>query len=104
MSATRDKALSMLSAGSDVDAVAARLEVHRQTVIRWRREEGKGVRTVGGWYKPHVMATDDVREGLPTCPHCGLLSPCSCTGPRSAVDFMGRTREPEGHSTGNHFA
>ena len=95
MSAARDKALAMLSRGLDVDAVATRLEVHRQTVIRWRREEGK-VMHFGGRYKPHVMATDDVRAGLPTC-ICGLLLPCTCTGPRSAVEFLGRDGEARGH-------
>jgi hypothetical protein len=103
MSANRDKALSMLTAGADVDAVADRLRVHRQTVIRWRREEGR-VMTFGGRYKPHVTCKDDVRAGLPTCPYCELLKPCTCTGPRSAVEFMGRTREAEGSSRGNRYA
>ena len=48
-------------------------------------------------------APNDVNVERPRC-QCGLSLPCTCTGPRSAVEFCGRTREPEGHSTDNHFA
>ena len=36
------------------------------------------------------------RAGLTTC-ICGLLLPCTCTGPRSAVEFLGRDGESRGH-------
>ena len=37
------------------------------------------------------------RKTLPTCEWCGLLAPCSCTGPRSAVEFLGRNGEARSH-------
>jgi DNA-binding CsgD family transcriptional regulator len=80
---------------------------------------GKGFREIA---KALHISQDTVRvirvaHGLPVAPResrvlvdtgrceCGLLLPCTCNGQkRSAVEFCGRTREPEGHSTGDHFA
>jgi hypothetical protein len=47
-------------------------------------------------YKRHVTAEQDTREGLPTCPFCTLLLPCTCTRPMRAADFIGRAGESRG--------
>ena len=50
--------------------------------------------------RQHVTALQDVDKGLPRCEWCGLLKPCTCTGPRSAVEYMGRRGEPRISSGG----
>jgi hypothetical protein len=85
--------IEMLGAGFTQRPIATRFNISTTTVYHVARDAGlSGKRHTGRQHAP--------RAQLPRC-FCGLLLPCE--GPHSAVDYSGRTREPEGHSTGDHF-
>jgi hypothetical protein len=86
--------LEMVRAGITQKPIAARFNVSTTTVYHVARDAGL-TKT------QHRGLRDGPRAQLPRC-HCGLLEPCY--GPHSAVEYAGRTREPEGHERGNHYA
>ena len=86
--------LEMVRAGITQKPIAARFNVSTTTVYHVARDAG-----LSG--KRHTGRRDGPRAQLPRC-HCGLLLPCE--GPHSAVEYAGRTREPEGHERGDHYA
>ena len=86
--------IEMLGAGFTQRPIAARFNVSTTTVYHVARDAGLTKTR-------HTGRRDGPRAQLPRC-LCGLLLPCE--GPHSAVEYAGRTREPEGHSTGDHFA
>ena len=87
--------LGLVRAGSPYQPIAQRFNISETAVYQ-------AAKRAGLTRKNHVGKREPSRDGMPTCPLCGLLEPCY--GPHSAVEYSGRTREPEGHEKGNHFA
>ena len=84
-----------------VQEIATRLGKYPHYVynIKWydehpiQRAAARHKRPTNRMHKRHVTADQDSRKGLPTCQWCGLLAPCTCTGPMRAADFVGRAGE-----------
>jgi hypothetical protein len=80
------KTLDLAAAGVSFDEISARLGISERTARTYvRHYQGSDARNYHG--------TE------PRC-HCGLLLPCTCSGPRSAVDYLGRSGEPMACSSG----
>ncbi len=91
--ATEAACVALLKDGRTTRAIANELHISPASVYAIRDRNGIGVNRRK---KRHVMADQDTREGLPTCPWCPMLAPCTCTGPMRAADFIGRAGEPRG--------
>ena len=90
-----DLAVNLLDSGLTQEQAAAEMHVSVRTIQAY----SAGSRGTGR----RPGAPNDVNVERPRCPWCSLSLPCTCTGPLSAVEFMGRTDAPIAHSTGNHF-
>ena len=84
--------LAMLREGNGLREIARTLHISQATVRVIRVDNGLPIAP-----RDAMVIPDLGRCG------CGLSLPCTCTGPMSAVEYMGRTDAPIAHSTGNHF-
>jgi hypothetical protein len=80
------KVLDLAKAGVSFDVIGAKLGISERTARAYVR---------------HYKGSDgrNYRGPEPRCA-CGLLLPCTCTGPMHAVDFLGRSGEPMACSSG----
>ena len=78
--------LAMLKAGKGFREIAKALHISQDTV--------RVIRVAHGL--PVAPRESRVLVDMGRCA-CGLLLPCTCTGPRSAVEFLGRDGEARGH-------
>ena len=92
----RLQAVALLNSGKSLAEVAEIMHTSRDCVSAHRRFAGLPPM---GRKRRYTTADKDSRAGLPTC-WCGLLLPCTCTGPARAEQFMGRRDEPRISSGG----
>ena len=71
--------------------ISAKLHISPASVYDVRRAAGLPIANRDGSRR---RRPEQSRKDLPTCQWCGLLAPCTCTGPAHAADFLGRRDEP----------
>ena len=71
--------------------IGEELGISPASVYDVRKAAGLPIANRGGSRK---RRPEQSRKGLPKCPWCPLLAPCTCTGPDHATDHMGRRDEP----------